>query len=379
MAFDRIRLLKFLNLFAIGGTERQFVNIVKRLDPERFDLHIGCFRKQGDFLKDVEACGRPLTAFNVRRLASYKTLRTQFQFARYLRKHRIQVLHTYGWYANVFGIPAARLAGVPVTIASVRDTGAYLTRPQIMLQREVCRFATCLLANSDAVRDWLASSGCPSEKIRVIRNGITVSTQTTEAQPRMDFRQELGLPPQSPLIGAICRLSPVKAVNDLIQAAAMALKEHPSARFVIIGDGEERAALTAQAQGLGIGHSVYFTGLRTDVSQIIPQLTVSVLPSLSEGLSNTLLESMAAGVPVVATRVGGNVEIVADEVTGLLVQPRHPEDLKAAICRLLSNPQQGLSMGAAGKERIRHHFSMESAVRETESLYRDLLSCSIAA
>jgi glycosyltransferase involved in cell wall biosynthesis len=379
MSTDKIRLLKFLNVFAIGGTERQFVNIVKRLDSRRFDLHLACFRKWGAFLPEVEACERPLTAFQISSMHSCKTLRRQWQFARYLRRHRIQILHTYGWYANVFGIPAAKLAGVPVTIASIRDTGAHQTTTQLKVQRGICRFADCVLANSDAVRDWLVASGYRPEKVRVIRNGIVQARQLSLIG-KAGLRQELGLVPSAPLIGVVCRLNPVKAVHDVLFAAVKVFAQHPSARFVIIGDGQDRESLGALASQLGIADRVIFAGFRTDIAQILPQLTISVLSSLTEGLSNTILESMAAGVPVVATRVGGNCEIVADGVTGLLVPASDPSALSEAICRLLSNPQLGVRMGAAGKERIERQFSIENAVRQTEDLYSDLLGqCRAAA
>src|SRR6185436_3742556 len=141
----------------------------------------------------------------------------------------------------------------------------------------------------------------------------------------------------------------VKAVHDVLYAAVKVLAQHPSTRFVVIGDGEDRASLSALASQLGIADRVIFAGFRTDIAQILPQLTISVLSSLTEGLSNTILESMAAGVPVVATRVGGNCEIVADGVSGLLVPVSDPPSLSEAICRLLANPQLGVRMGASGK------------------------------
>jgi len=372
MKSEKIRLLKFLNFFAIGGTERQFVNLVKRLDPSRFDVQIGCFQKFGPFLADIEACGRQVTAFEISSMRSYETLRRQLQFARYLRRSRIQVLHTYGWWANVFGLPAAKLARVPVTIASIRDMGAHLSAAQCRIQRTVCRLADCVLVNSDSVRDWLLMQGYSSKKIRVIRNGIEEPLVDT-AKPPVNVREEYGVPPDVPLIATVCRLNQVKAVNDLLDAASLVFKEHPTARFMIIGDGPERQALMDQAHRSQIADRVIFTGFRSDTAQILPQLTMSVLSSLTEGLSNTLLESMGAGVPVVATRVGGNTEIVAEGITGLLVPPRDPVGLKEAICRLLNDPMLAARMGAAGRERIQLQFSVENTVRETESLYMNLL------
>jgi glycosyltransferase involved in cell wall biosynthesis len=209
-------------------------------------------------------------------------------------------------------------------------------------------------------------------KIRVIRNGIE-EPSVDHGEPPVNVREEYGLPPEAPLIATVCRLNHVKAVNDLLDAAALVIKDHPAARFMIIGDGPERPALMEQAQRSSIADRVIFTGFRSDTAQILPQLTMSVLSSLTEGLSNTLLESMGAGVPVVATRVGGNTEIVAEGITGFLVPPRDPVCLKQAICRVLEDPVLAARMGSAGRQRILRQFSVENTVRETETLYLNLL------
>jgi glycosyltransferase involved in cell wall biosynthesis len=259
-----------------------------------------------------------------------------------------------------------------VRIASVRDTGAYSTRLRQSIQRSICRFADCVLANSDAVREWLVSEGYEKQKIRVIRNGI-VEPKVAALPGESSIRSEFGIPGDAPLIGMMCRLSRVKAVNDLLDAAATILKEHPETRFLIIGDGEERPSLVAQAERLGISHRVIFTGFRTDIQRVLPELTISALTSTSEGLSNTLLESMAVGLPVVATRIGGNTEIVLDTVTGLLVPPRNPVALADALGRLLADPALARQMGERGKARIENDFSVDHAVSKTQDLYLELM------
>src|SRR5262249_27802628 len=150
---------------------------------------------------------------------NHRTVWSQLQFARYLRRNRIQILHTYGWTANLFGIPAAKLAGVPVTIASIRDTGVYLTKHKLNAQRVICRLADCILANSNAVREWLISERYDAQKIQVIHNGIV--TNNTACAGTSNIRREFRLPPDSPLIGTVCRLSPIKAVDDFLRAAAL--------------------------------------------------------------------------------------------------------------------------------------------------------------
>src|SRR6185295_13789371 len=147
MREDRIRLLKFLTNFNIGGTERQFVQLVKKIDPNRFDLHVSCFARVGSFLPSIESLGVPVTEFNIGRLYNPLTWRAQWQFARYLREHQIQIVHSYGFYPNFFAVPAARLAGVPVVIASIRDMGEVLAAPKRRAQKVACRLATHVLAN----------------------------------------------------------------------------------------------------------------------------------------------------------------------------------------------------------------------------------------
>src|SRR5262245_16596310 len=266
---EKIRVLKFLSLFAIGGTERQFVNIIQRLDRRHFDLHVACFQKWGPFLPEVEACGWPVRTYQIQGMFSYKTLRRQLQFARYLRQHRIQVVHTYGWYANVFGIPAATLAGVPVVIGSIQDMGAHITRSKLKVQRAVCRMTTCVLVNSETIRDWLICEGYPENKIQVIRNGIV--TDVEKLRGPQTLRKEFCIGSADPIVGMVCRINPVKAVGDFLKAATLVLRQLPQVRFLIVGDGEERGSLAEQAHQLGIEDHVVFTGFRTDTAQILPQ------------------------------------------------------------------------------------------------------------
>jgi glycosyltransferase involved in cell wall biosynthesis len=367
----RIRIVKFLSVFMIGGTERQFVNVVKNLDPSKFDVQLACFRKFGAFLPEIEACGRPITAFSVNSLYSYKTVLAQLRFMRYLREHRVQVLHTYGLYPNLFAIPAARMAGVPVTIASVRDMGAHASEIHRKAQRLVCKMATCVLTNAEAVRGWLIEQGVAQRKIRVIRNGIIPSDLGLIADPTV--REEFGIPADAPLIGAVCRLNPVKGVDYLIEAAAVILRRHPQARFMIVGDGDYKRHLVAHAERLGIDRSMIFTGFRTDAMRLVRAFDVSVLPSLSEGLSNTLMESMSAGLPVVATRVGGAAELVVDGVSGFLVEPRDAATLAERISGLIENCDAARRIGEAARRRMLEEFSMEQTVRQTEGLYCELM------
>lgn len=373
----RIKLLKFVTLFEIGGTERHVVNLARALDPSRFELDIACLSRKGAFLKEIEDLRIPVTEYSIRSLRSSKAVKQQLNFARYIRDNKIQIVHTYGFYANAFAVPAARIARVPVVVASIRETGDLWSPMQRRVMKFVCRLAHCVMVNAEAVAERLVAEGYDREKMTVIRNGIDLSRFARNGGDAK-LRQELGLAPRTPLIAVFSRLNPLKGVEFFLEAAAIMAPRFPEARFLVVGGtlpGEEayQRELERLVDRLGLGNRVVFTGFRLDVPELLSEVTISVLPSLSEGLSNVLLESMAAGVPAVATKVGGNPEAVEDGVTGLLVPPRDPSALAQAISRLLENPEMARSFGAAGRQRVAERFSGEKMVRETERLYLKLL------
>jgi glycosyltransferase involved in cell wall biosynthesis len=372
----RIKLLKFLTNFKIGGTERQVLNLAGALDRSRFDVHMACLGRSGDLLAQAGDCGRRLAEYRIRSLYGPTAMREQVRFALHLRRSGIQVVHSYGFYSNVFAAAPARLAGVPVVIASIRDMGDLLTPRQRRVQKWFCRAAHCIVANAEAIRRSLLAEGYPAERIAVVPNGIELPPPVS---PRLRgrVRRELGLPDDARLGVVVSRLNPLKGIEYFLEAAARVIGEFPEFRFLVVGDGIDRGyrdSLERYAARLGLERRVLFTGFRMDVAAVLAGSEVSVLPSLSEGLSNTLLESMAAGVPVVATRVGGNAEAVAEGETGLLAPPRDPEALAAAIRTLLADRELAARFGQAGRRRVEMHFSVPRLVADTERLYRELLA-----
>jgi glycosyltransferase involved in cell wall biosynthesis len=375
----KIALLEFLTDFRIGGTERQVVNLVRALDRTRFDVHVACFRREGQFLAELGDGIASLTQYPLPSLHSFTAAEQLRRLARHIRRTGIQVVHTYGFYPNVFGIAAARLARAPVTLASIRDTGDHLTPRQRRLQRWACRFANLVLANAEAVRRRLLEEGYERRRVDVIRNGIAFDG-FGRLGDRSRMRQELGLPAAAPVVAVFSRLSRAKGVDYFLEAAQLVARRHPAARFLIVGDcsadaegAAYRIALDRCVEELGLTGRVVFTGFRCDVPALLSVVDVSVLPSLSEGLSNVVIESMAAGVPVVATAVGGNPELVADGKTGILVPPRDAAAIAGAVDRLLRDPRMADRLGAAGRRRAEERFSLNAMVRATESLYVDLV------
>jgi L-malate glycosyltransferase len=374
----RVKMLKFITLFAVGGTERQFVYVTRGLDRSRFDIRVGCLARKGDFLKDIEEMNLPISEYSIGSLFSCRSLRRQLRLARDIRQEGIRLVHAYGFYPNLFSIPAARYAGNCVTVASVRDVGAFSNRRKIktITQRMACQLADCVIANSRAVRDWLVSLGVPPDHVRVIPNGMVLPPRPAS---RGDFpiRRLLGIDPTARVIAVVCRLNEGKGLEYFLEATATVGKRFPDARFLIVGDSIVDATykpkLERQARSFNVQDRVIFTGQRNDVPKLLEEVDLSVLPSLSEGLSNSLLEAMAAGVPVVATNVGGNPEIIEDGRTGILVPARDPAALSAAMIRILESPSLARQFGEAGRARVTSHFSLESTVRQTEELYLSLL------
>ena len=212
----------------------------------------------------------------------------------------------------------------------------------------------------------------------MIRNGLDLA-RFTPGSDASSLRRELGLPDGVPLIAMLSRLSRLKGVEDFLDAAATVAARFKEARFLVIGgninpDGSGyRRELEERAARLGLQQRVLFTGFRLDVPRLLSAVTMSVLPSLSEGLSNTILESMAAGAPVVATRVGGSAEALEDGVDGLLVPPRDPAALSRAITWVLEHPEAARELGRRARARVAEEFSLQRMIRETECLYARLL------
>jgi glycosyltransferase involved in cell wall biosynthesis len=262
-------------------------------------------------------------------------------------------------------------------IASIRDRAPYLTPMQKRAQRWACQFADCILVNAVAVKQWLIGEGYDAAKIVVIPNGVELSRFDRVDGGESPFRG-LGIPHGAPVVLVVSRLNPLKGLETFLQAAALVATEFPTVRFVIVGDTNpnERpywSTLTSLTVRLGLTDRLTFAGLRRDVPQLLSAATISVMPSLNEALSNVVLESMAAGAPVVATRVGGTPEAIADGVNGLLVPPGDPAAMASAMAALLRDPSRARRLGDAARRSIDERFSMERMVSATAQLYEALL------
>jgi glycosyltransferase involved in cell wall biosynthesis len=365
---------------SIGGAQTHLVEVLQHLDRRRFTPLLCCLTTTGasaHLLQRVRELDVPLLDARVRdatnALGRPHTLRQMARVAGELRARGTQIVHSYLFHANWFGTLAGRLARVPVVIVSKRSMDVYARARDRWACRLVNRLADSVTAVAGAVRDHVHQvEGCPLEKIVVIPNGVR-GAASTAGSPAPNS----GLVRTSAadvVVGTITRLVSKRGHDDLLQAAALTRKRHPSARFVVIGDGPLRQALEEKARGLGLNGGVRFVGAVPEAARLIPQFDVFVLASLWEGMSNGLLEAMAAGRPVVATSVGGNPEVVRHGETGFLVPPGNPEAMADAIGRLLSDRALAQRLGEAGRIRAESAFTLEAMVARLEALYERLLA-----
>jgi glycosyltransferase involved in cell wall biosynthesis len=360
-----ISLMYAIGPWGVGGTPRHLLEVLGHLDRRAFSPSLYCFdtRRHPEALSalhalDVELIdGRQRSSLRGPALAALIV-----RMAAELRRRRVQILHSYLFDANVVGPLAGRLAGVPVVMISKRSLDRHTRAHRRLAARLANRLAWRVTVPADAVRRHVhATEGCPLDKIAVIANGIDLA------------RVPVASPCDGPVIGTVGRLESRKGHADLLDAVPLILNGTPGARFVVVGDGPEAATLARRARSLGIADRVEMRGMVLEGARLLSQMSLFVLPSHVEGMSNALLEAMAAGLPVVATDVGGNGEVVVAGQTGLLVPPGDREALAEAVLLLLKDPERARAMGAAGRVRVRQHFTVERMVDRLQSLYASAL------
>ncbi|MEO8520141.1 MAG: glycosyltransferase [Acidobacteriota bacterium] len=355
----------FITAFEPGGTERQMTELVRRLDPRQFRVHVACFHRAGAWLPRVLERAASVVEFPIRGFGRPATAGQLLAFARWCRRERIAVVQTCDLYANIFGLPGAALAGVPVRIGSRRELNPDKSAGQIRLQRLAYRAATKVVANSPAARQVLTAEGVAPGSIAVIPNGVDPSWFDLP-----DHRRPIRT------VITVANLRPEKSHDTLLEAAAALAPTHPDLRFQIVGDGPRRQQLEARAAALGLGGLgglggiVQFLGHRDDVPALLAAADLFVLPSRSEAFPNGAIEAMAAGLPVVACAVGGLVDLIDPGVTGLLVSPGDAAALAAAIARLAGHPAEAESLGRAARLAVRQRYSFDRMVGSFEALYR---------
>ncbi len=352
-----------VNSLETGGTERQFVEMARALRADRVPVYLGCVRNQGRFADGLD----DLAEFRLGgSLYGLQSMKSRWRLQRHLRKIGVGVAHAFDFYANLTLIPAAKLAGIPAVIGSHRQLGDLLIPAQFRAQVAMFRMCDRVVCNSNASADRLVQAGLPKRKVVVIGNALP-----TEAFA--DFAPAVARKGGVALVGMIGRMNAgYKNHRGFLQAAKLLSERFPNVNFVLAGDGPLRGELERVVVELGLQARVQFLGDRGDIPSVLASLDVSVVPSASESLSNVMLESMAAGIPVVATAVGGNTELGALG-RAALVPPNDERALAEGVTRLLEDAAGTSKMAREARAFVRANFSVKQICRQYEELYSDVL------
>jgi glycosyltransferase involved in cell wall biosynthesis len=320
-----------------------------------------------------------------REVRPWHDLRALVGLYRMMRSFRPHVVHTHTAKAGLLGRVAARFAGVPVVVHTFHGHvlrgyfGPLTTAVYRALERRLAAASDVLVAVSEAVKQDLVSLGvAEGAKIRVIPLGLDLEP-LAGALPRGSLRREAGVPDTAPLVGIVGRLAPIKDLGTFLRAAVVVRQALPSARFAVVGDGEERARLEQECARLGLGPSLFFHGWRRDMASVYGDLDVVVNCSRNEGTPVALIEALAAARPVVATRVGGTPDLLGEGRRGRLVPPGDPEALASAVLEALRGGEAVAARAREGQAYVMGHHSSRRLVDDVDALYRELLSRRAAA
>jgi len=404
MSVENVRILQVVTGSDWGGAQQHVLWLAQGLRERGFAVSVAC--QPGGYLVDRLKQARIavwVLPHMARRISPYHDWRTYRDLRRMLGDGAYDLVHAHSSKAGALTRLAAASRGIPAiftahglvfnNVAMAPWKRRAYAQAERFLGRYTAHLVTVSKADADAARQRRI---VPEDRLTVVPNGVPMSLEEDLSTLRVEGRRRLGLRPGATVVGVIARLHPDKDVATWLQAAALAHKRTPSLEFVIIGDGPEAAALRHRAQELGLGDAVVWAGEQPDAARLLPALDVFALSSVKEGLPLTLLEAMAAGVPVVATAVGGVPEAVENGRTGLLVPPRDPEALAEAMLRLATataglatalrtaippgDPTTDLAgAGARGRARVYRTFSVDAMVDRTAAIYQQVLRQHAAA
>jgi L-malate glycosyltransferase len=364
-----VRVCFVIDELAPAGTESQLLALIRHLDRRRVWPYLCLLRGDKPMSQALEPDDCPILRLGVGSLHHPGTLVRMWRFLRFLRRERIDVVQTYFADSSYFGMLAAWLARVPNRIRTRNNVSHWLTPLHRRLGRLLNAFTTRTIANCEAARQALLSTEKPRpETVLVLENGVDLEC-FHEIAP-LDTRPA----PAKLHVGVVANLRAVKGLEVFVQAAALIHGHHPQAAFSVAGEGELRTALEQQAAGSGLAKHFSLPGSVADVPSFLAGLDVAVLCSHAEGMSNALLEYMAAGRAIVATAVGAAPVLIVDGVHGILVPPGNPQKLAEAIKRLLDDRELAQQLGAAARRRAWERYSREAMVRRFEEFYISLIS-----
>lgn len=362
------RILHIIPTLDRSGAEKQLVLLATCLPREEFDVHVAALTRGGPLARDLQAAGIPLTVIGKRWKADPLAY---LRLERHVRAVRPDLVQTWLFAANAYGRLAARRAGVRRIVASERCVDPWKVGYELTIDRYLARSTDRILVNSSGVTEFYVAKRLPAEKFTLIPNAIEPARPSNVT--RQQLLDELQLPHDTRLIGAVGRLWPQKRVKDLIWAADLLKVVRDDVHLLIIGNGPERDRLERYRHQVHIADRVHFLGERDDVPRLMPHFDVLWLASGYEGLPNVVMEAMACGVPVVASDIPGNRDLVVPGQTGFLTPVGDRAGFARHALTILDDPLLARRLGAAGRQRIEMEYTVDKMVGRYADLYRELL------
>ncbi len=363
------KVARIISHLAVGGVEKRLLAVLKEL-KKCFEVEVICINSMGKLARSFEEEGIPVSLIPVRsRLHPYSLWR----LANYLRKRKIDIVHTHMYRANISGVLAAKMAGVQVIISNVHNIDKWSNKRQRLTDRIFYCMRDVTVAVSHAVKDNLIRVGkAPADDIVVIYNGIDITEFNIADEDIDKYRNELGISKGEFIVIIIARIVPGKGHKYLLMAVKELEKYNKRIKVLVVGDGFYRRELERKVIDLGLEH-VHFLGERTDIARLLKVSNVSVLPSKKEGFSNVILESMATAIPMIASDVGGAREAIEDGLNGFIIGVRDVESLKYVLKLCMYDRAEPSRVGKLAREKVKQSFSIDHMVKATTDLYIELL------
>lgn len=364
------RVVRIVSDLPYGGVERRLLSLLPRLRDLDWIVSVICIREAGQMAPLFERASIPVEVIPFRSRWSPRSLK---QLARRLTQVGVDIVHTHMYRCNTSGTVAARLARVKAVISNVHNVNEWDDAKQLLVDRMLARYKDKIIAVSEGVRrNYLERTRIPPTKVITIHNGVDLKP-FQEAAFDPELATELGVEEGERVVAIFARLVEQKRHIDFLTMAADVLKVLPKVKFLIAGKGKLRGDIERKAAELGISKRVIFAGHRSDIPRLLALTDVVVMCSDREGFSNSVLEAMAAGVPVVATDVGGNAEALVDSESGFIVPTRQPAVQAKRVLALLTDQALHKSISSKAQERA-SLFSIERMSEKTDRLYTALLS-----
>lgn len=351
-----------------GGTERQLTELARSLDPSRFQVHVGCFH-EGFRADELRLAGIPILRLPVTSFINLSAVAGAWQLGRYLRRRKVRLVHTFDYNLNCFGVSVARAFGIPVVLSSQRFHRHLTPGPYLKLLRMTDHIVSGIIVNSESVqREMVEIEHVPPSRVHLCYNGVDTGRFRPDPRLRTPLLQNASL-----VIGVVCLLRPEKGLQTLLRAFAPLSHLQEGVRLVFVGSGPEQSCLETLAQELGIRQQCVFQPTVSDVVPWLRSIDIFVLPSLSEALSNSLMEAMACGCACIASSVGGNPELVRHNETGLLFEPGNVPELAEKLSLLAHDSILRERLARASARAMQERFSLESAAARMGEIYNNYL------